>query len=336
LDSLTHIVLGACIGDAIAGKKLGKKALLVGAVAQSTPDIDFITTFWLNDTQDIIAHRGLTHSIIFNLVATVLLALVGRFIFRKSSLSLKSWLLIFGINLFVHIFIDAFNAYGTGWFEPFSPHRVSFHVLFVADPLFSIWPFIAFLALIVLRGNHQRRKSWMIFGIGFSLLYLCFAIIGKLIVNHTVEENLAKKGIKSESYFSTPTPFNSLLWYVVAKDSAGFQVGYRSIFDSKKEMEFTYFPKNEWLLDSVRTKREARDLKIFAGDYYTVSKTNDTIVFNVLRFGQVVGWHNPHEKFAFYYYLDHPGSNELMAQRGRFEKWDRKTIGSFIRRMKGN
>jgi len=45
LDTLTHIALGAIIGEAIGGKKLGKKALLVGAAVQCLPDIDFFASF---------------------------------------------------------------------------------------------------------------------------------------------------------------------------------------------------------------------------------------------------------------------------------------------------
>ena len=40
--SITHIALGACMGEAFSGKQLGKKATLWGAIAQSIPDIDFI------------------------------------------------------------------------------------------------------------------------------------------------------------------------------------------------------------------------------------------------------------------------------------------------------
>jgi inner membrane protein len=336
MDSLTHIVLGACIGDAIASKKLGKKAMIIGALAQSTPDIDFITTFWLTDTQDILAHRGITHSIIFSIVATFGLALIGRFIFRKSALSFRHWLMIFGINLFTHILIDSFNAYGIGWFEPFSSHRVALHILFVADPLFSIWPFIAFIALIITRTSNPRRAAWRLFGISFSFLYLCFAIIGKTLVNNAVNRNLTAQGIEPKNYFTTPTPFNSLLWFVVAKHGDGYHVGYRSIFDSRREMDFTYFPQNDFLLDSVVNRKEVDDMRTFANEFYTVEERNDTTIFNVLRFGQVVGWYNPKEKFAFYFYMDKPGSNELMAQRGRFEKWNARTIGAFFRRMKGN
>ena len=62
MDSLTHIVLGASIGEAIAGKRLGKKALVIGAIANSFPDIDIVASFWLPLTKDLLAHRGFTHS----------------------------------------------------------------------------------------------------------------------------------------------------------------------------------------------------------------------------------------------------------------------------------
>ena len=57
MDSLTHIVLGACIGEAMLGKKLGKKAMLIGAIAQSLPDIDFVAALWLGPAENLLAHR---------------------------------------------------------------------------------------------------------------------------------------------------------------------------------------------------------------------------------------------------------------------------------------
>ena len=44
MDSITHTVLGACLGQVLAGKKIGKKAMLWGAVANNIPDIDIITS----------------------------------------------------------------------------------------------------------------------------------------------------------------------------------------------------------------------------------------------------------------------------------------------------
>ncbi len=36
--------------------------MLYGAIAASLPDIDFIAAFWMNTTDDLLAHRGFTHS----------------------------------------------------------------------------------------------------------------------------------------------------------------------------------------------------------------------------------------------------------------------------------
>ena len=67
MDSITHIVLGACIGEAIAGKYMDKRAMFYGALAQSVPDIDFVTAFFLHGAENVVAHRGLTHSILFGI-----------------------------------------------------------------------------------------------------------------------------------------------------------------------------------------------------------------------------------------------------------------------------
>src|SRR5580700_2740706 len=105
MDTLTHIVLGACIGEAIAGKQLGKKALLIGAIAQNIPDIDFIASFWLPTSADVLAHRGFTHSFLFAALLSPLLAWLSGFFFPKSGMSFRKWLLFWGVQIVVHDFI---------------------------------------------------------------------------------------------------------------------------------------------------------------------------------------------------------------------------------------
>lgn len=335
MDSLTHIVLGACIGEAVAGKKLGKKAMLLGAIAQSVPDIDFVTAFFLSDTKDIVAHRGLTHSLLFVVIGTLLLSFLADKIFKKTPLTYPHWCMLFGINLLVHVFLDSFNAYGTGWFEPFSPARYSFNVLYVADPLFSIWPFIAVLILLIIkRSNPARTRYWKL-GIGLSLIYLGYAVYNKINIDRVVQENLSAQRIPSDKYFTTPTLFNTLLWQIVVSEGDGYYISYRSVFDKNRQMQFTWIPRQDSLLALVENKEEVQDLQQFANGYYTVEHRNDTLIFNVIRFGQIAGWDNPHARFAFYYYCDRPGANNLVVQRGRFEAWDRNTTKSFLRRIWG-
>jgi len=54
MDSLTHTVLGACLGEVIAGKQLGKKAMLIGALANNLPDIDVLTSFWTGPAEELL------------------------------------------------------------------------------------------------------------------------------------------------------------------------------------------------------------------------------------------------------------------------------------------
>ena len=151
MDSITHLALGACMGEAFAGKTLGKKAMLWGAVAQSIPDIDFITSLWMDTSSGLLAHRGFTHSFLFCALITPLFALLAEYFHRPHNIRLGKWILFFGGVIFVHILIDAFNNYGVGWWEPFSHQRISFNAIYVADPFFSLWPAIACVALIYLK-----------------------------------------------------------------------------------------------------------------------------------------------------------------------------------------
>ncbi|MEO7045982.1 MAG: metal-dependent hydrolase, partial [Ferruginibacter sp.] len=92
MDSFTHIALGACIGEAYFEKGFGKKAMLWGALAQSIPDIDFISSFWMTTPGNLLAHRGITHSILFALLIAPLLALIAEKIHRPHNIPFKKWL----------------------------------------------------------------------------------------------------------------------------------------------------------------------------------------------------------------------------------------------------
>ncbi|MGB0250280.1 MAG: metal-dependent hydrolase, partial [Flavobacteriales bacterium] len=46
MDSLSQIVLGAAVGEAVLGKKLGNRAMVWGAVAGTLPDMDVLGQFF--------------------------------------------------------------------------------------------------------------------------------------------------------------------------------------------------------------------------------------------------------------------------------------------------
>jgi len=336
MDSITHLALGACMGEAFAGKTLGKKAMLWGALAQSIPDIDAAASLWMDTSSNLLAHRGFTHSFLFCAILTPLMAFLAERWHRPHNIRLRSWILFFGGVTFIHVFIDAFNNYGVGWLEPFSHKRISFNAIYVADPFFSIWPGIACMMLIYLSRHSPKRKKWWRMGIGLAGLYLVYCLVNKAKIDSDVKEIFQKQQISYTRYFTTPAPLQNWLWYVVAGNDSGYYVGFRSLFDTKREIEFEYFPRNDTLLTPVHDHKNLQRLIRFSKQFYTVEKWKDTLVFNDLRFGQIIGWQNPRGRFVFHYYLQHPGENNLVVQRGRFEGWNWNVFDNLLRRIKGN
>ena len=329
MDTLTHIVVGACIGEAFFEKGFGKKAMVWGALAQSIPDIDFVSNLWLQAPDTLLAHRGFTHSILFTILIVPIFALTADKVHRPHNISFKKWNIFFLVELLFHLFLDAFNNYGIGWFEPFSHYRFSFNTLYVADPLFSIVPGIAFVALLLLNKHHLRRKFWWKIALFIPILYLGFCLINKNKIDNWVLLNIKRQNINAIDYFTTPAPLQNFLWYVVVADSNGYYVGYKSILEKNKKIKFNYFYKNDSLLSYTSDHEEVQKLKRFSMGYYTAEKSDNAIVFNDLRFGQAFGWVSSKNKFVFHYYINHPKSNELIIQRGRFSNWDWNAIKVF-------
>lgn len=336
MDSITHIVLGASIGEAFAGKKLGKRAMFLGAIAQSLPDIDFISSLWNSTAEDLLSHRGFTHSFLFILLISPVLGLIAERWHRPHNISLWKWSLFFGVNALIHILIDGMNSYGVGWFEPFSHARISYNWIFVADPFFTIWLGIGFVMLLILRTKDTRRIFWVRFGIILSSAYLLYCVVNKWEVNRVTKNSLAAKGINYSKYFTTPTALNNWLWYVVASSDSGYYIGYRSVFDKNKNIDFHFYPRNEQWLESVKDEEDLQHLLRFSQGYFTVEKEEGLLIFNDLRFGQANGWENVNAPFVFHYYLGKTRSNDLVIQKGRFSGLNLRVFRSLIDRIKGN
>lgn len=310
--------------------------MLIGAIAQSIPDIDFLAAFWLPAADNLLAHRGFTHSFLFGILITAALAMGAQHWYKHPTITLSRWILFFGIEIFLHLILDACNAYGVGWFEPFSHQRISFNILFVVDPFYSIWVVISLIMLLSLSSKSTARRFWTGFGLIVSSAYSLHAISNKIMVTRETKTALQRQNIPYQRMLTTPTPLNSWLWYIVIEDTAGFHTAYRSTADGKHEgINLTFIPKQHHLLIPFETGDDAQQLKRFSQGYYTLEHLGDTVVFNDLRFGQMAGWENPKAKFVFHYYLNYPEANLLVMQRGRLANWNKKTLKTMVQRIRG-
>ena len=324
------------MGEAFAGKTVGKKAMLWGILAQSIPDIDFLASFWLDTADNLLAHRGITHSFLFAIIITPVIAWFAHKIHRPHNISFRKWLLFIGSVIFIHIFLDAFNNYGVGWFEPFSHVRISFNTIYVADPFFSFIPGIALLMLVFMQQKSANRKWVWKTGLLIPFIYLLYSLANKYYVTAESKKILASQNIIYNKLLITPAPLQTWLWFVAAGTDSGFYTGYRSVFDKKKNLELHYKPLNNQLKTFIKKPLQLDKLILFSQGFYTMEQKKDSLLFYDLRFGQIIGWHNPLEDFAFYYYLQPDVDNTLVVQRGRFAKWNQQSFKSLLYRIKGN
>jgi inner membrane protein len=72
MDTLTQFALGAGVGAAVLGRRVGpRKAALVGGVLGVLPDLDVLVAF--DDPIDaFVLHRGASHSLVVQAVVTPL------------------------------------------------------------------------------------------------------------------------------------------------------------------------------------------------------------------------------------------------------------------------
>jgi inner membrane protein len=325
------------MGEAFAGKTVGKKALLWGAVAHSLPDIDFLAALWLNPSENMLAHRGITHSISFLLIATPLLAAAAYRLHRTHDIPFKKWLLFMLLAVAAHLFIDAFNNYGVGWLEPFSQQRFSFNSIYVVDPFLSVVPLLASILLLLFRRKPRFKKWLFTLGLLVPAAYLLYSLGNKWYIERETKKILTAQQIPFKKILTTPAPMQTWLWYVAAESDSGFYSSYRSVFDDEPQKVPVAFDEKNWQLQrAVTDKKELQNMVDFSQGFYTLQQINDTILINDLRFGKIIGWYNIEERFAFYFYLQPDADNTLAVQRGRFAKWDEAVFKTLIRRISGN
>lgn len=146
MDSITQAALGASIAGAVAGKTLGRSALLTGALLGTLPDLDVVIDYGsavANFTQ----HRGFSHSL-FILIPLSFLIAWGLWRW-KPQLSYQRWLALAGLILVTHPLLDAFTTYGTQLFWPLGD-PVALNSIFIIDPLYTL-PLLAGCLVFLIR-----------------------------------------------------------------------------------------------------------------------------------------------------------------------------------------
>jgi len=302
MDSFTQVVLGAAVGEAVLGKKVGNKALLWGAIAGTIPDLDVFLVPFFNDVDALYIHRGYSHSLLFSLLfAPVLGFIITKIYKKKRQATFKQWTTLAFMSLVTHPLLDIFTIYGTPIFLPFSNYRVAFASVNVVDFFYTV-PFL-FSVLIILFSKKRKKLRRIVSFIGLTLstLYLMFTLINKFYIDDFFEKNLKKQHYNYTKIKTTPLPGTNFLWQCVAKTDSGFYIGLHSIIKDNVDVEFSFIPQNKFLISDIKANEQIKKLIKFTDGFYVLKQQNDTIVFSDLKFGKT-GFKNSSD-FIFSFYI---------------------------------
>ncbi|MGZ3864239.1 MAG: metal-dependent hydrolase [Bacteroidia bacterium] len=313
MDSVSHIIIGAAIGETLLGKKIGRWGMLLGAVAKSMPDFDLFYT-GLNDPRAYICqHRAHTHSLFIEALYAIPIAWLLVKLF-KQKVPFKEMLVFMLVCLWGHSLLDWCTNFGTQLLLPFTNENYSLNTLAIVDLLFTLPMLVMIFIAVFNKSNIQRRQKLAKVSLLYCMLYLGFTFVNKYRAESIAKESIAKNNIPSTSFMTNPTMLNNVLWYSVASNDSTVFVGEFSLLYPQNPITWHSYSRNQYLMQRSNSKNDVAALRWFS-DPYTIAEANgDTLNVYAVKFGRTNMKETELKRtFVFHYKLYQKDGKEIMG-----------------------
>lgn len=289
MDSVTQIALGAALGEATLGKKVGRPAAVWGGICGLLPDLDVLIP--LGDAvKNFTYHRSASHSL---LILTLLTPVMVAVILKRHPQTKpyrSQWFFLVFLAFITHILLDGLTVYGTQILWPLDRPPVMWSTIFIIDPAYSLPLIVGVTAALAMsratRTGHVINRVCLI----LSSLYLVWTIGVKAHVGHVAQNSLAGQQISHTRILTVPSPFNTFLWRILVMDDTAYYEGYYSIFDPEPAIRFTRHQHQQDLLDGLEAHWPIKRLQWFTQGFYSVRQDSDQLVITDLRMGAENGY----------------------------------------------
>jgi len=294
MDSLTQVTLGAAVGEAVLGRKVGRKALLWGAVGGTLPDLDVLLKYG-DPVMDFTYHRSFSHSIfVLSLLTPICVWLILK-LHPQSRRYRQQWALMIWLVFMTHIFLDCLTIYGTQIFWPFWNHPVGIGSIFIIDPAYTVPLLAGVIAALLLKQQNRWKDRLNVIGLTLSTVYLIWSVSAQQYVLEIVEDSLERQAVHYRQLLVSPAPLNTLLWRVVAiEDDGDYFEGFYSLFDPSKDVSLQRYESQNHLLSGIQESWPVKRLEWFTKGYFKVEQRSDEIIISDLRMGM-----EPNYVFSF-------------------------------------
>jgi inner membrane protein len=284
MDSLTQLALGAAVGEATLGHRVGRKAALWGGICGTLPDLDVFIPFG-DPVADFTYHRSFSHSLLVLALLTPLMVWLIRRVHPRDAQHRAGWFALVYLAFATHALLDSCTIYGTQIFWPLSVTPMTWGSVFIIDPAFTLPLIIGLIAVALSRRNPLRGYRINAAMLTLSTLYLCWSFVAKFHAQSVAEAALAAQGLPNDRVVTLASPLNTILWRTVAMDDTGYHVGWYSLLDDGRTVEFQHYPSDPNLLDGIEDHWPVARLRWFTKGFYRVSQIGENVVITDLRMG---------------------------------------------------
>ncbi|MFN0315469.1 MAG: metal-dependent hydrolase [Burkholderiales bacterium] len=292
MDTLSQIALGAAAGVATMGRRTAVwKPALWGAVAGTLPDLDVLIEHG-GPIRNMVLHRAETHAPFWLTLFSLPFAAAIARLHGEWALWRRWWLAIW-LVLVTHPLLDAMTVYGTQLALPFSTHPFGVGSVFIIDPLYTLPLLVGAGWALSARGN-ARGLAANAAGLVLSTLYLAWGFAAQQYVDVIARSSLAAQGIAAERVLVVPTPFNSVLWRVLAMSGEHYHEGFYSLLDAEPRIQFDRFPSGADMKPELQGIDGVTRLAAFSKGFFKLKQEGVRVLMSDLRMGQ-----EPNYIFAF-------------------------------------
>lgn len=218
MDPVSQGVTGALFSQTFSDRYRLKYAGLIGALSAMSADLDILIRSSTDPLLVMEYHRHFTHSLLFIPVGSLICSLILWPFFRKS-LGFKRIFIYSLAGYSTAGLLDACTSYGTSLYWPFSDKRITWNLISVIDPVFTIG-IAGFLVMSLRRGSRKIAVAGLI----FALIYLMMGYYQKLRVEHALSTLANKRGHSIERMFVHPTLGNIILWRTIYRSGESYYV----------------------------------------------------------------------------------------------------------------
>lgn len=296
MDSLSQAALGAAVSLAVMHRRTAAwKAVALGAVAGTLPDLDVLLDHG-DPILNMVLHRAESHALLWLALASLPLGWLAAQAAREAP-QWRRWWLAMALALLTHPLLDAFTVYGTQLWLPFSNTPVGLGSLFIIDPGYTL-PLLLGVLLALALGRWPWAGRLNLAGLALSTAYIGWSVAAQAHVQALARHTLQAQGLRADHLLVTPTPFNTLLWRVVAVDAAGstYREGFYSLLDAPvatpaERIAFDRFERGNALAAELGGSDGVRRIQAFSKGLWAMRQDADGRVrISDLRMGQEPGY----------------------------------------------